>query len=149
MDAKPTRPARNDVSQASGGETRTTETVYDAAGNVEHVISPLQQTTSYAHDPNGRVTSATGPDNHVWSFLHDPAGNVTGVVPPGPGGDHHFAYNSRDLVPPWAPAALGPGDEATYHARLQAGLGAALMHCLIRRSRDPDRAGLHHSRRAR
>ncbi len=83
---------------------------------MEHVISPLQQTTSYAHDPNGRVTSATGPDNHVWSFLHDPAGNVTGVVPPGPGGDHHFAYDSRDLVPPWAPADLGAGDEATDYA---------------------------------
>ncbi len=104
------------VSQASGGETRTTEILYDAAGNVEHVISPLQQTTTYAHDPNGRVTSATTPDNHVWSFLHDAAGNVTGVVPPGPGGDHHFAYNSRDLMSQWAPADLGPGDEATYYA---------------------------------
>ena len=45
-----------------------------------------------------KVSQTSGGETRTTEILYDAAGNLTGVVPPGPGGDHHFAYNSRDLT---------------------------------------------------
>ncbi|MEZ4315092.1 MAG: RHS repeat-associated core domain-containing protein [Polyangiaceae bacterium] len=104
------------LSQSSNGQTRTSEVVYDAAGNVAQVTSPLQQTTSYTYDANGRSTGATTPDNRHFSLAYDLAGNLSALVPPAPGGDHHFTHDGRNLVAAATQADVGPGDETTYYS---------------------------------
>lgn len=101
------------VSQSSGAETRATEVTYEADGDVTDVISPLGETTHYDHDANGRVTYVLAPEGRTFDFQHDKNGNVTDVIPAGPGGNHHFDHDSRDLVSQYTPADVGPGDEST------------------------------------
>lgn len=98
-----------DVSQASGGDSRLVHYAYNAQGLVQSIQDPLSRSVAFAYDASDRLTTQTLPGSRTLAYTLDANDNLTGLTPPGKP-QHSFSHtagNQVDLYTP--PLATGVG----------------------------------------
>jgi len=75
---------------------RTTNYMYDSAGNLTEQIDALGRSTKYLYDSLGRIVAITTPGGRELHFSYDSNGNVTVLTTP-TGANHSFEYNGVNL----------------------------------------------------
>ena len=85
------------VTQASGGDVRTTSLTWDALGRPATMTDALGNSASFEWNAAGRLLAQVFPDGRRVEMAYDANGNVVSLTPPG-GAAHGFAYTPIDLM---------------------------------------------------
>ena len=103
------------LTAGSGGASRATNVVYNAARELTTVTDTLGRSMNFAHDLAGRPITQTLPDGRAIGYAYDASGNLSGLTPPGRP-LHSFSYTAIDQIAQYSPPDVNPGSDQTQYS---------------------------------